>query len=450
MKLSDNLIEDLLSRQDSSFNNSFPDVWEPGFDADRQLVATRLGSYRKLFQRPDDFVKRFYHRLYPLPIENWQLTAQTSLYGGFCSIDTRLEIRFQPTCKYAIANSDALPDINQHIKTTYDGLIRDAITKELLNLADGRWIMEGLQDVEKSIANSVNEALMLRNIQCRTVCVLQPGFQELTEADGLDARFAHEAIYLRVEQKNFQFREHQQQEKLRQQQALRQQELEHQREQLEIHSQQEHLKRLQQAQEAENAKQLLQEKERQQAEQFAIEECLHRDRIAHERHLRELAKEAENQELIEQQNQQQELEKRLQEEKFAHETLLKEQELEHEIALFKKQQRQWNQAKESLHQEKLKQEHLFKAQEQAAQIRTRENETTAELKMQELLMAEKLKHENRLKEMQLQAEVEEHERRFLATEKTDAYLRREIELLVLEQRRAELNRSIQQAQQQNT
>ena len=65
-------------------------------------------------------------------------------------------------------------------------------------------------------------------------------------------------------------------------------------------------------------------------------------------------------------------------------------------------------------------------------------------------MAEKLKHENRLKEMQLQAEVEEHERRFLATEKTDAYLRREIELLVLEQRRAELNRSIQQAQQEKT
>ncbi len=447
MKLSDNLIEDLLSRQDSSFNNNFQDVWEPGFDADRQLVVTTLGAYRKLFQRPDGFVKRFFHRLYPLPIDDWLLTAQTSLYGGFCSIDTRLEIRFQPTCKYAISNSDALPDINQHIKTAFDGLIRDVITKELLNLSDGRWIMEGLQDVEKSIANAVNEALMLRNIQCRSVCLLQPTFLEPAETTGLDARFAHEAVYLRVAQKNFQFREHQQQEQLRQKQALQFQQLEHQREQLEIRNQQEQLERLQQSQQAENSKQMLQEKEQQQAAQFAVEERLHQARIEHERHLREIAKEAENQELIDQQAKQRELEKRLQEEKFAHEIQLKEQELNHEIEQFKKQQSRWNEAKESLHQEKLRQEHLFKAQEQAAQIRTKENQTTAELKMQERLLAEKIRHENRLKEMQLQAEVEEHERRFLATEKTDAYLRREIELLVLEQRRAELNRSIQEAQQ---
>ncbi len=450
MKLSDNLIEDLLSRQDSSFNNNFPDVWEPGFDADRQLAATRLGPYRKLFQRPEGFVKRFFHQLYPLPIEAWHLTCQTSLYGGFCSIDTRLEIRFQPTCKYAMANSDVLPDISQHIKTAYDGLIRDAITRELLNLSDGRWIMEGLQGVEKSIANAVNEVLMLRNIQCRTVCVLQPSFLEQTETAGLDARFAHEAVYLRVAQKNFQFREHQQLEQLRQEQALQLQQLEHQREQLEIRNQQTQLERLQQSQQAENTQQMLLEKEQQQAEQLAVEKRLHQASIEHNRQLRDIAKEAENQELIDQQARQRELEKRLQEEKFAHESLLKEQELNHEIEQFKKQQSRWNEAKESLHQEKLKQEHQFKAQEQAAQIRTRENQTAAELKMQERLLAEKIKHENRLKEMQLQAEVEEHERRFLATDKTDAYLRREIELLVLEQRRAELNRSIQKAQQNET
>jgi len=447
MKLSDNLIEDLLSRQDSSFNNNLPDVWEPGFDADRQLVVTKLGPYRKLYQRPDGFVKRFFQRIYPLPIEAWRLTSQTSLYGGFCSIDCRLEIRFQSTCKYAMANSDVLPDINHHIRSAYEGLIRDVITRELLNLADGRWIMEGLQDVEKSIANAVNEALMLRNIQCRTACVLQPTFLEPAETNGLDARFAHKAVYLRVSQKNFQFREHQQQEKLRQEQALQLQQLEHQREQLEIRNQQAQMERLQQSQQAENSKQMLLEKEQQQTEQLAVEKRLYQASIEHERHLREIAKEAESQELIDQQAKQRALEKRLQEEKFAHETLLKEQELNHEIEQFKKQQNRWNEAKESLHQEKLKQEHLFKAQEQAAQIRTKENQTTAELKMQERLLAEKIKHENRLKEMQLQAEVEEHERRFLATEKTDAYLRREIELLVLEQRRAELNRSIQKAQQ---
>ena len=49
--------------------------------------------------------------------------------------------------------------------------------------------------------------------------------------------------------------------------------------------------------------------------------------------------------------------------------------------------------------------------------------------------------------MELAAEVKEHEKRHETTQKTEDFLRREIELLVLEKQRAELNDEIKKAKQ---
>jgi len=69
---------------------TIPEVWEPIFDADRHLVHTKIGPYWNLFLRPEGFVKRFYHHIHPLPIENWLVTQQIKLYDGFCKIDVTL------------------------------------------------------------------------------------------------------------------------------------------------------------------------------------------------------------------------------------------------------------------------------------------------------------------------------------------------------------------------
>lgn len=170
-----------------------PEVWEAIFDADRQLVHTKIGPYGKLFLRPEGFVKRFYHHVYPLPVENWLITQQIKLYDGFCTIDVTLDIRFQATLKYALSNMDILTDINGHIKTAYEDLLINLIHKELLNLSDGAWVQKGVADIEKKISLAVSEMLILQNIQSQTLCTLKPSFEEFP-----DVQLAQESVYLCV------------------------------------------------------------------------------------------------------------------------------------------------------------------------------------------------------------------------------------------------------------
>jgi hypothetical protein len=76
-------IDDWLSGRNPELEQVGQEVWDPGFEAERQVVLAKLGLYNRLFQRPEKFVRRFYHRFYPLTIEDWTLTFKTSLYGGF-------------------------------------------------------------------------------------------------------------------------------------------------------------------------------------------------------------------------------------------------------------------------------------------------------------------------------------------------------------------------------
>ncbi|KAF0090960.1 MAG: hypothetical protein FD128_2900, partial [Hyphomonadaceae bacterium] len=172
--------------------------WDPGFEAERRIVHRQLGFFEKFYLRPESFKRRFYHTIYPLEIATWQIVSQSQLYDGFCQIETTLNIRFQATAKYAIANRDFLGDINNHIKIAYEGLIRDAIERGLQALLDGAWIETGLLAVEKQIAKSVNEVLILQHVQCRTACSVKPAFQAFAEDQSLDARFAQESLYLNV------------------------------------------------------------------------------------------------------------------------------------------------------------------------------------------------------------------------------------------------------------
>jgi hypothetical protein len=444
---SDNkLLLDWLSGQGLEIDNSFQDTWAPGFDGGRQVVLSRLGPYQKLFQLPEKFTKHFYHTIFPLSIDDWNFNSQFSLYGGFCKIDSVLKIRFQATLKYAQMNMGALGDINTHIKNCYAGVIQDAIDKEILNLGNGDWIQTGLSEVEKRIERTINEQMIMQEIQCRTVCSLQPSFAELTDDSSVDDRFTQEAIYLNVLQKKYRFREKQQREQFLQEEKLQEQKLDHKKKQLEQLDLDGELERLQQARKADNILLQLQEQEQQLAEQFKLEQKLQVEKIKKESDLRELQKETELRELAEQQKRQQEIEKRIQLDKINHEKRLKQQQLDHEIEEVEKRQARWNEIKDQMNNEKLKREYRLKMQEQGVQIKTKVKQQIADLKMRAVLLQQKIKHENQLKEMELKAEAEQHEQRFLATQKTDDYLRREIELLLLEKQRAELNQAIKDAE----
>lgn len=438
MNNNNNDLEQWLSGLDFEQDIAGQESWDPGFDAERRIVHSRLGFYSKLFSRPDKFVKRFYHTVYPLTIADWLLTAENKLYDGFCTIATQLDIRFQASIKYAAANWEFLPDINRHINAAYEGLIRDAVDRELLNLDDGAWIQSGLKDTEQRIAYAVNELLMMRGIQCRTFCALQPSFEALPEDAGLDGRFVQESIYLSVVKKNFEFRENQAREKQRQEQALEDQKLLHEQLQLQQLNREEELQRLKAIQEAENQRLRLEDQEKLQAEQFAMEKRLHAEKIKHENELKEMMLRAEAEEQEKRQALQREVEQQNQLNQLAHGARLKETALDAEIREFEKQQARWNEAKEKMHLENLRQQERLRQMDLEAELKAQERQQQERSKMQQKLQADKIEYEARLKDMQLEAEVKEQQKRFEATEKSDEYLRREIELLILEKQRTEL------------
>ncbi|MDD1633230.1 MAG: hypothetical protein LUP91_13630, partial [Methylococcaceae bacterium] len=421
-----------LSGETSGFDSEQL-FWDPGFDAERRIVISKLGPYHKLFERPQNFIPRFFHRVYSLPIEDWHLTTETRLYSGFCTMTTELQIHFQPTLKYVERNRDALPEVNRQIKTSYESVIKEIVNAELSHLKDGSWVQTGLGVMERQIESVINETLILKHIQSRAICALTPVFEELTDDEKLDGRFTQESIYLNVMQKNFEFREKKNQELFREEEELELLRLEHKQKLLETINQEDKIQRQKQALEAETIKRRLEEQEAQRLELHAIETRLHEEKTKHEMHLKEIELAAEIQYQKEKQIRQQQLDLQKQAQQLEHKRLLKELQRDAETREYEKERIQWLQGKE--------QEHRLKQLELEAELKEQEIHQLERQKIQERLEAEKIEHQNRLHQMQLEAEIKELELRAEATKNKDEYLRREIEWLVLDKQRAELTRS---------
>ncbi len=382
------------------------EVWDPVFDADRQLVLTKMGPYWKLFLRPEGFVKRFYHHVYPLPVENWRVTEQVKLYDGFCTIAVTLDIRFQSTLKYARSNMDILSDLNGHIKTAYEDLLINLIHKELAKLVDGAWVQKSLTRIENKISLAASEMLILQNIQSQILCTLKPTFEEFP-----NVQLAQENVYLCVLKKSFEFNDAQREELFRQEQEIEQQKLEHKQKQLEQFNRNAELERLKQAQEALNKKLLLEEQEKQLQDQFEVETRLHAEKVKHENTLKEISLEAELQEQQKHEARLRIAEQKTHMESLAHQAKLKAKELEADIANYEIQQARWRESKDKIHIQQIALEQHQKQLEIQAEI---DNQKHREKKRLEL------KKEN-----------------FKNRKESDVYLRREIELLAREKQHLE-------------
>lgn len=422
-------------------------TWNPGFEGGRQIVIAKLGPYQKSFQRPAQFTPRFYHQTFPLPVDEWRFNSQIKLYGDFCVIDAMITIRFQATIKYAQANIETLPTINQQIKSRCEGLVKDAVELELHKLANGDWVEQGLPPVERRIEMHINETMTLQNIQCRALCEMLTTFAEISDPNKLDSRFAHDDIYLKILRKSFESQEQQNKERLRQELVLEQQRLDRQQRLIEKYNQEQALHRIEQEQAALNLKRRLEEQERQLNEQFLIEERVHREQVYHEQNLKRMEQEAAAKTQQEIQAAQMEIDEQLQQDRIVHQQHLKEAQLAAEIADFEKNQEAWNAIHERLRIEKIDQEKRLKQLENEAKLAVMDTTQNEEQKLQERLLMEKLMHEARLKDMELEMQIQEHEKRFSATQQLDNYLRRDIELLILEKHRGELAQEVKKTKQ---
>lgn len=421
-----------------------PDDWDPGFEAERRVVHSRFLFFDRLYLRPQLFRKRFYQKVYPLTIASWSISQHSKLCGGFCQIETILDIRFQATLKYASTNREFLGDLNTHIKNSYEGLIRDVLDKGLLDLEEIDWLDSGLRPFEKKIAAAVNELLIVQNVQCRTFCSLKPIFQEFADDAVLDARFAQESVYLKVIKKNFQFREKQQQEKQRQELELEQQKLAHKHSQLQHIDKEGEIEREKTRHEAENFQLLLKDREWHQLEQFKLETRLHQEKINHDRYLKELEWQVQREAEAKRQAQQLEDARRQEQEQATYEFELKNQQLAKNIQQFEQEQAAWNEAKERTHQEQITLSERLKQVDLELELKTLAYEQSERERVETELHQRKMAHHSQLKAIEINSEIEEQALRYEASKNSDEYMRREIELLILEKQRAELNNQIKQ------
>lgn len=377
-------------------------VWEPVFEPDRHLVHTKIGPYWKLYLRPEGFTQRFYHKLYPLPIENWHISEQIKLYDGFCTFQATLEIRFQATLKYALNNMTLLGSLNQHIKETYQDLLSNLIQKELFDLSDGSWVQKGVTGIEKRICFAVNEMLIMQDIQSQTLCRLKPTFEAFP-----NVQMAEENVFLCVLKRSFEFTHAKREELFRQEYEVERQKQMYKQKQLDQLNREAELNRRIQAQEAINKKRLLEEQEKQLQEQFEIEAQLHLKRTRHKSALKEITQKAELEEQQKQEARLRDAEQKNHMDVLLHQAKLKEEKLQIDVLTYEKQQAKWLESKQKIFEQQLAQE------QQQKQLEIDAN----------------LKSQKRIEEMQKQS----YRYRLAA----DAFLRKELESLALEKQRLE-------------
>lgn len=269
--------------------------WDPGFEGDRRIVILQLGPFQHIFRRPRKFNKHFYHRVYDLNVEDWTVAWDITLLSGFCTVHSELSLRFQATIQYAKQHADRLPDINNHIKSNYLGLIKDATEKELINSEDKDLVSSGFEEIETKIETLINETLIEQDIQCRTQCRLDPSFKEINEDDVISSsgHFRHDQMVLQFIRRNYELQNQQNNERYQQQCEEERAKLEHEEKLLKQSNRDVELGKLKESQVTEKVKAKLEEEERRQRERQDSEKRLQTERLKHESRLKELELEAE-------------------------------------------------------------------------------------------------------------------------------------------------------------
>ncbi len=426
-------------KQDSSY-------WDPGFEIDRQVVVIRLGNiYQRVFLRPDNFVKRFYHQVYSLPVENWQYQEEIDLFEGFCHVDVNIELRFQATLRFAQRNLETIDSINHTIKRQLKTLLVDIVHQHLQQLNDGVWVERGLADVEKKMATDINERLMMQHILPRAICHLTARFEEFPNIQP-----GKDNVFLHVLKKNYQNQEEKNRAHFQQKNRLHEQRLLYKRQQLEKVRQYASIECEKRAIEAESELLQLKDKEKRLADRLALKKKIHAEKTRHKQALKALEIECRIQLKQKQKSEMRKAERQDLDEALAHQTALMEKRQQAELDRQDKQQRY----KSLLHEKKVQAdiERYEKQQENWRNARLRVHQEQLSLKQQEKAIeaeveAELKRLQKREQENQIAMPFHELEKFVtddLSKQRTEA-LKAEARLAVLEKQRLAVELAIEEA-----
>lgn len=218
-----------MESDNSVLDNYFETGWDPGFEASRWIVVSRLGVYQRLYQRPNLHRKRFYQTLHHIPVSDWDLSWDFQLLSGLCTGTVNLDIRIQPTVEYARQNIQVLPDLSAHVRNSMEKLIKESVQAELESIEKGGWLNKGLESIEADIVDLVNELLVIHEVQCRTRCRIQAKFRQLSpeQLEELSGHFQLHKVYLNLLRVNNKLKARHAEQQYQLEQLNHQQKLEH-------------------------------------------------------------------------------------------------------------------------------------------------------------------------------------------------------------------------------
>ncbi len=172
--------------------------WDPGFEANRSVVVSRVGPLLRVYQRPHLYKKRIYHALHHIPVTDWELNWDFQLLSNLCVGSVNLDIRIQPTVEYARQHLQALPDLSAHVRSSMEKLLKESVQAELERIEKGRWLNKGLESIEADIEDLANELLVIHEVQCRSRCRIQAQFKQLSveQLAELSGHFQFHEVYL--------------------------------------------------------------------------------------------------------------------------------------------------------------------------------------------------------------------------------------------------------------
>jgi hypothetical protein len=272
-------------------------TWEAGFDADRAVIVSRLGFYRRIFPKPRNYVRRFHHEVVVLPIEDWTLPVPRRELAPGCLLDVSFSLRFQPTVRYASQNAPRITELGAHVRSSHLTLLLDSIEEELRALEQPRWLTEGCASIERAAETAVQELLALRDIQSRARCAIHPNLEGLNEIalDSSSGTPRYRALQLELLRRQRALAAEAERQRTEQEQQERERRLAVEREMLRLAAREEELRRAHQNRELEQLKTQLAAEERLQAEQRYSDERVREEQIRHEARLRDMELEIQQQ-----------------------------------------------------------------------------------------------------------------------------------------------------------
>ncbi|MEY4194809.1 MAG: hypothetical protein RLZZ226_1177 [Pseudomonadota bacterium] len=177
-------------------NSARDAVWEPGFEPERKLAVIRLGGLQWCFPASQSGMRRFYQRIIPVPVEDWTLDLRDWSPGSGCTVNARLDLRFQPTLAFVQGCLNQAQSAGDIIRHTYHTLLQDQVEQRLESLPPEIWLDDDLSDIETCIGQEIQEFMILSQIQSRCHCTLRFRFLDEVADPGHDtaSRPRHQAV----------------------------------------------------------------------------------------------------------------------------------------------------------------------------------------------------------------------------------------------------------------